>query len=40
MAEDPKRLAEENKFLKERNKFLEEGYSLSTSYLESKPSFT
>jgi hypothetical protein len=35
MAEDPKRLAEENKFLKERNKFLEEGYSLSTSYLES-----
>ena len=35
MAEDPKRLAEENKLLKERNKFLEEGYSLSTSYLES-----
>jgi len=35
MAEDPKQLSEENKLLKERNKFLEEGYSLSTSYLDS-----
>ena len=35
MADDTKRQAEEIKYLKERNKFLEEGYSLSTSYLES-----